>query len=46
MLFCPGMGPPGNPWLSLFAEPADNKTFSERKSMFAATKFEMIRIRY
>jgi len=37
------MGPPGNPWLSPFAEPADNKNFSERKSMFVSTKLEMIR---
>jgi hypothetical protein len=44
MHFCPGMGPLGNPWLSLFAEPTDNKNFSERKSMFVATKLEMILI--
>jgi len=38
------MGPPGNTWFSLFAEPADNKNFSERKSMFVSIKLEMIRI--
>jgi hypothetical protein len=36
------MGPLGNPWLSLFAEPAENKNFSERKSRLVATKLEMI----
>jgi hypothetical protein len=36
------MGPPGDTWLSLFAEPADNKNFSKRKSMFVSTKSEMI----
>jgi hypothetical protein len=42
MLFCPGMGPLGDTWFSLFAELADNKSFSERKSMFVSTKLEMI----
>jgi hypothetical protein len=36
------MGPLGNTWLSLFAEPNENKNFSERKSMFVSTKLEMI----
>jgi hypothetical protein len=46
MLFCPGRGPPGNTSLSLFAEPANNKNFSERKSMFVSTKLEMIQISF
>jgi hypothetical protein len=37
MIFCPGMGPLGHTWFSLFAEPND-KNFSERKPI----KLEMI----
>jgi hypothetical protein len=36
------MGPLGHTWFSPFAEPTDNKNFSERKSMFVSTKLEMI----
>jgi len=37
MIFCPGMGPLGHTWFSLFAEPTANKNFSERKSIFVLT---------
>jgi hypothetical protein len=42
MIFCPGMGPLGNTWFSLFAEPTDNKNFSERKQVSFSAKLEMI----
>jgi hypothetical protein len=42
MIFCPGMGPLSNTWFSLFAEPTDNKNFSERKQVSFSAKLEMI----
>jgi hypothetical protein len=38
MTFCLGRGPLGNKWFSPFAEPPDNKNFSEREQTFFSTK--------
>jgi hypothetical protein len=43
MLFCPGMEPFGHRESSLFAEPTENKSFSEKNPIFFSTKLEMIR---
>jgi hypothetical protein len=42
LVFYPGRGPLGNTWFFPFAEPADHKNFSERKSIFVSTTLEMI----
>jgi hypothetical protein len=42
MLFCPGMEPFGHRESSLFAEPTENKSFSEKNPVFFSTKLEMI----
>jgi hypothetical protein len=44
MLFCPGREPFGHRESSLFAEPTENKSFSEKKPVFFSTKLEMILI--
>jgi hypothetical protein len=43
MLFCPGMEPFGHRESSLFAEPTENKSVSEKNPVFFSTKLEMIR---
>jgi hypothetical protein len=42
MLFCPGREPFGHRESSLFAEPTENKSFSEKNPVFFSTKLEMI----
>jgi hypothetical protein len=44
MLFCPGMGPFGHRELFRFAEPNENSSFSERRTIILSTKLEMILI--